>query len=659
MHNRIFKVKRLKTLSLIFILSLLSILIKPLFGLIVLLLIFALFLPVKEIGLILRLIFSSLIYSSLLIISGILLYFLGIKFNVYIDLLILLILVVPAVIYNKKLDLNIRKLFPISELILLGIIIFTTISMGTYLVSQNSMKNRIEQIARGSDSISHLTATNEIYTLRHYIFSKSDVDQLKYNVQETNPYPEGVHYLTAQMYLFTDNIHSNNFQNIKRHLDIFLWANLIIFSLLIPLLIFSIYKFTRLNNWWILIAVFAYVLFAYYHYYQTLLMYGFYPNILGLTFIVPIIFLSIKILSNKYSNSYLIYLGLLIAALSFTYTLYLPPILLALYITQKQFNLDLKKINKTYLKALNLFIIFSILIFMFILLGEGASAVSIPGRIVQIPLVTIIPVCLISYYGYKKSIKNNATDIYYNFLNSAILWAFIIAMYQLATSPHRLEYYYYKNIYLLLLIAFPLFIIGVEEIVNLLKFNEKKLLNILYYVFIGSILFVINSAVEFSGNDYFNTNSYYFINIGVGNGTKNSSSLITGLSISNKTAHDIEAWIKNNEQGNIAFIENCGVDDTFKSNRMAYALTLKGNWAMSELSSNQSYILKANQYINSDIAKFINKRTKITVDINKKLANGAPILLYIGQDATYLLDNTKSNDNQKINISNYYFCPNY
>ena len=657
MHNRIFKVKRLKTLSLIFILSLLSILIKPLFGLIVLLLIFALFLPVKEIGLILRLIFSSLIYSSLLIISGILLYLLGIKFNVYIDLLILLILVVPAVIYNKKLDLNIRKLFPISELILLGIIIFTTISMGTYLVSQNSMKNRIEQVGRGSDSISHLTATNEIYTLRHYIFSKSDVDQLKYNVQGTNPYPQGVHFLIAQIYLFTDNIHSSNFQNIKRHLDVFLWANLIIFSLLIPLLIFSIYKFTRLNNWWIIATVFAYVLFAYYHYYQTLLMYGFYPNILGLTFIVPIIFLSIKILSNKYSNSYLIYLGLLIAALSFTYTLYLPPILLALYITQKQFNLDLKKINKTYLKALDLFIILSILIFMFILLGEGASAVSIPGPIIQIPLVTIIPVCLISYYGYKKSIKNNATDIYYNFLTSAILWAFIIAMYQLATNPHHLAYYYYKNIYLLLLIAFPLFILGVKDIVKLLKSKKTTLVNLLYYVFILSIPLAFYSAIEFSGSDYFNTNSYYFINID--NKAKYSSSLVTGLNISNKTAYDIEAWIKNNEQGNIAFIDNCGNEDTFKSNRMTYALTLKGNWAMYKLSTAQTYISYGNQYKMSEGIKHTNKNKDITTYLNSQLAAGAPILLYIGQDATYLLDNTKSNDNQKINISNYYFCPNY
>ena len=230
-------------------------------------------------------------------------------------------------------------------------------------------------------------------------------------------------------------------------------------------------------------------------------------------------------------------------------------------------------------------------------------------------------------------------------------------MYQLATNPHRLEYYYYKNIYLLLLIAFPLFIIGVEEIVNLLKFNEKKLLNILYYVFIGSILFVINSAVEFSGNDYFNTNSYYFINIG--NGTKNSSSLITGLSISNKTAHDIEAWIKNNEQGNIAFIGNCGDEDTFKSNRMAYALTLKGNWAMYELSATQTYISYGNQYKTSNGIKYANKNKDITKYLNNQLAAGAPILLYIGQDATYLLDNTKSSDNQKINISNYYFCPNY
>ena len=657
MHNRIFKVKRLKTLSLIFIISLLSILIKPLFGLIVLIFIFALFLPIKEIGLILRLIFSSLIYSSLLIISGILLYFLGIKFNVYIDLLILLILVVPAVIYNKKLDLNIRKLFPISELILLGIIIFTTISMGTYLVSQNSMKNRIEQIARGSDSISHLTATNEIYTLRHYIFSKSDVDELKYNFQGTNPYPEGVHYLTAQMYLFTDNIHSSNYQNIKRHLDVFLWANLIIFSLLIPLLIFSIYKFTRLNNWWILIAVFAYVLFAYYHYYQTLLMYGFYPNILGLTFIIPIIFLSIKILSNKYSNSYLIYLGLLIAALSFTYTLYLPPILFALYITQKQFNLDLKKINKAYLKALNLFIVLSIIILMFILLGEGASAVSVPGGIIQIPLVTIIPVCLISYYGYKKSIKNNATDIYYNFLISTVLWSAIIALYQLITKPHHLAYYYYKNIYLLLLIAFPLFIIGVKDIVKLLKSKKTTLVNLLYYVFILSISLAFYSAIEFNGNNFFNTNTYYFSNID--NKAKYSSSLVTGLNISNKTAYDIEAWIKNNEQGNIAFIDNCGNEDTFKSNRMAYALTLKGNWAMYKLSTAQTYISYGNQYKMSEGIKHTNKNKDITKYLNNQLAAGAPILLYIGQDATYLLDNTKSSDNQKINISNYYFCPNY
>ena len=657
MHNRIFKVKRLKTLSLIFIISLLSILIKPLFGLIVLIFIFALFLPIKEIGLILRLIFSSLIYSSLLIISGILLYFLGIKFNVYIDLLILLILVVPAVIYNKKLDLNIRKLFPISELILLGIIIFTTISMGTYLLSQNSMKNRIEQIVRGSDSTPHLLTTNEVYTLRHYLISKSDVDELKYNYQGTNPYPEGVHYLTAQMYLFTDNIHSSNYQNIKRHLDVFIWANLIMFSVLIPLLIFSIYKFTKLNNWWIIATVFAYVLFAYYHYYQTLLMYGFYPNILGLALIVPIIFLSINILSNKYSNSYLIYLGLLIAALSFTYTLYLPPILFALYITQKQFNLDLKKINKAYLKALNLFIVLSIIIFMFILLGEGASAVSVPGGIIQIPLVTIIPVCLISYYGYKKSIKNNATDIYYNFLTSAILWAFIIALYQLITKPHHLAYYYYKNIYLLLLIAFPLFILGVKAIVKLLKSKKTTLVNLLYYAFILSIPLAFYSAIEFSGNNFFNTNSYYFSN--TSNIAKYSSSLVTGLNISNKTANDIETWIKNNEQGNIAFIENCGHQDTFQSNRMAYALTLKGNWAMYKLSTDQSYNLQENEYKMSDGIKHANKNKDITKYLNNQLAAGAPILLYIGQDATYLLDNTKSSDNQKINISNYYFCANY
>ena len=80
---------------------------------------------------------------------------------------------------------------------------------------------------------------------------------------------------------------------------------------------------------------------------------------------------------------------------------------------------------------------------------------------------------------------------------------------------------------------------------------------------------------------------------------------------------------------------------------------------MYKLSTDQSYILHENQYMTSAIIKYINKHSRITNYMNGQLAAGAPILLYIGQDATYLLDNTKSNDNQKINISNYYFCANY
>jgi len=92
---------------------------------------------------------------------------------------------------------------------------------------------------------------------------------------------------------------------------------------------------------------------------------------------------------------------------------------------------------------------------------------------------------------------------------------------------------------------------------------------------------------------------------------------------------------------------------------MAYALTLKGNWAMYKLSTAQTYISYGNQYKMSEGIKHTNKNKDITKYLNNQLAAGAPILLYIGQDATYLLDNTKSSDNQKINISNYYFCANY
>lgn len=647
MLEKITRNKKYIFLGLVILFSTYYFLASPLIGAIGILIIYGLFLPIKNIGIIIRIIFSFLIYSSLLLLSGLLLYFLKIKFNIYIDLLILLALTIPSILYSKNIDFKITSLFPIRELVLLSIMIFTIVSMGTYLHSHSSLQARIEQLARGSDSDSHYLMTNEVYTFKHYYFSKNDAPKLSYNIESTNPYPQGIHYVMAQLFLFTDNKNTNNYENIKRHLSVFLWFNLILFSILLPLILFYTYKLFVISNWWSIAVVFSLLVFGYFHYYQTLLMYGFYPNILGLCIIVPLIYILINSIGNKLLPSNLIYLVILIASLSFVYTMYLPPILISVYILYRNKELDLSKFNKKYVLGFYLFILITLLIIAYIVIGEGFSSVTIPGGIVQIPFSVIIPILLIAYYGYKKNNVSKRNRLYNLFFKYSVIWMIFIGAYQLIEPPHRLAYYYYKNVYLVLILSMPLLMLGLKEIAKYIKNKKPQYLYASKLVLAIISLSAIYSGVQFSGNHYFDTNTYFFPNTSTSNNKNYESSMITGLNISNKSAYDISNWIKNGESTNLVFLDDCGINDSYKSNKVMFALTLNGNWANYELSNNYSAASRKSFDQKDEVVKFI----------NTGIQEGRPIELYTLHPE--LFKENKLNSNQKIIPSNEYTCFNY
>lgn len=628
----------------------------PIYPLIVLILLFAYFIPLKGFGVIARLLFSIFIYLSLISVSGIILYLVDIKFTKIIDLSIQLILVIPSIIYSKKIENSLNNIFPIKEIILLGLVAFSFISMGTFLVSQNSLQQRIEQLARGSDSISHYAVTNEIFDLKNYVITKSDTNKIKYNFVLPNPYPEAVHYVIAQFFLFLDNSNLNKFQTIKENISIFLWTNLFFFSCLIPLALLLINKFMKSYSWREYLIIISVLAFIYYRYYQTLLMFGFFPNIFGLCIASIIAYLICNLNSARKSNSNLVYLGILVLALSLTYTLYLPPVLISIYYMYYRDRKVLERFNIIYKYFFFTFLFASICVLLFITLGEGVSSINIPGSIILIPLVVILPALAISFLGFVKNKKIESIRCLFILSSFTAIWSFGIGIYQLITSKNGIGYYYYKNLYLLIIFILPLFILGLIEIFKFIKRQNNLLLKLAHYLLVIVLISIFYNSIENNGNRYFDTQTYYFPN--TSNGISNSSTMITGLNISNKSAYDIVNWIRSGSIANLVFVENCGTNDTFMSNRMAFALSLKGNWAMSSLSSDSDIIKYTKSFSLNNQIKIENKNNPAIKYINGQLKKGRPVLMYIGDQSTYLF-NFKPTLKQKYLITDYYTCPNF
>jgi len=594
-----------------------------------------------------RLITTYLIYSSTLIVSGFLLYFLHIRFTLLIDLTLLLCLNALFILKIDRISLKtkLKDLFPKKELISLAVFVYVLVSMGGFLTSQNTLTKRIEQAGRGNDSVSHLSLTNEISYLGKYILTANDAHQIKYNFQGDSPYPQGVHYLTAQAYLIM-NRSSDVYHSTYNKINIFLWFNLFNLAITSSLICYVVMLFIKSSKLSILLLSSTLFVYFYSSYLQSMLLTGFYNAYTDIALILLITYLLFDLIKNGLGNLRLFILGTVLLATSYTYTFYYPAVIVAILLFVYKAKIR-TLINEHRVGSVGLItqLSLSVLVFIYILTGNKISSTNFGGGIISIGYTFSLILIVISiWYLYKNRKSENLPLIY--MLSGSLVWTIILFTYQEITV-HTISYYSEKELYVPVTISVVIVSIFISEIFELLSKDKTFRYRIIYIILATLSIYTFLYSINYQENNYFDTTFYNFRYVNIPQSTMKYIN-INGINISNKTSFDISAWVQDGEQENIAFLENCGSNDTLMSNRIAMAVSMNGNWAMHILEDDSTKIYGQNYDKNNKYIKLI----------TQGLDQGKSITLLTGRDEAKLFD-MPLKSNQQIIVTNYDTCRNY
>ncbi len=362
-------------------------------SLLLLLIIYVYIIPLPNIGLILRLFLSIILFSILISSLGYILTFLKIRYTPGLILIYLSSVVSINYLYvyktNKRGTLNIEHYFPFYEIVALIFSLGLGIYLTLPLAVNHTFVDRIRQIAIGEDSEAHFKIINAIQTKKSFDFTKPPLYEKA--TSDYSAYPQAWHFNVA---VLNDFIYSkNNLFNairLKKLMGVYLYSAVFTYVALIFLFTYLGLSILKIRNSKLSIMIIGILVSWYIQTFSSYYLFkdAFYPNIYVYAILFCIIILLLNLMEKNIKKHYFhfVIISLMVSSISPAYLFLWPPILFSTLLSL----IDYLKTNRIRLFSNFNTIVLIILAlgipqFIYTLLHYSSSSVNTDGAICQAP----------------------------------------------------------------------------------------------------------------------------------------------------------------------------------------------------------------------------------------------------------------------------------